>query len=137
MGDTVVKWLLLVLSVGLAVGAGRSAYRHYRLSWHGVWTTVVVSDADEHVDGDGVSHFHPRLLFTPEGGDGPVSVRAAGSKSYPLSLPMEVRVRYDPARPTWVKVEGFTEENGFVGTAVSAAIGVVGVVWLTVLLLRG
>ncbi|MFG3165688.1 DUF3592 domain-containing protein [Streptomyces sp. NPDC048200] len=137
MGDTVGMWLLLVLSVGLAVGAGRSAYRHYRLSWRGVWTTVVVSDADERVDSEGVSHFHPRLLFTPEGGDGPVSVRAAGSRSFPLSFPMEVRVRYDPARPTRVRVEGFTEENGFAGAAVSAAMAVVVVVWLAVLLLRG
>ncbi|MFG2434577.1 DUF3592 domain-containing protein [Streptomyces sp. NPDC048508] len=137
MDDTLGKWLLLALSVGLAVGAGRSAYRHYRLLWRGVWTMVVVSDADERVGGDGVSHFHPRLLFTPEGSDGPISVRAAGSRSFPLSFPMEVRVRYDPARPTRVKVEGFTEEDGFVGAAVSAAVGVVGVVWITVLLLRG
>jgi Protein of unknown function (DUF3592) len=106
----VLGWFFSVMVGGLSLLSFAVARDRYRLNARGQWIEAEIIRVDEEKDSDGNPRFYPVVAFTPPGGER-VEVTSLSGTSYPPGLTSGVgsktRVRYDPVKPTSIKVSGY------------------------------
>jgi hypothetical protein len=104
--DAAFKWVLGPVSAGCSCWCFAKAWANFRLHTRGQWIEAKIVGVREDTDGDGDPRFYPEVAFSPPGSD-EVRVESKVGRLYPIDYSTQIRVRYDPAKPRLVRLEGY------------------------------
>ncbi|MES9540874.1 MULTISPECIES: DUF3592 domain-containing protein [unclassified Actinomadura] len=110
--DTAIKAAMIPLCTGLSCWAFVEAWANFRLLVRGQWIEAEIVGVREDSDGEGDPRFYPEVAFSPPDSD-EVRVESKVGRLYPIDRSTRLRVRYDPAKPQRVRLEGYDRPGLF------------------------
>ncbi|MDG4857694.1 DUF3592 domain-containing protein [Streptomyces sp. T-3] len=116
---------LIAMALGYAWREGRHSVRIFTILRNGNRAAAEVVEIREDTDGDGDPKYIPVVIFTlPEGPVVRTESTTGTAKQCSLASGMSVQVRYNPAKPTEIFIEGYDSVLEGVILSVVAAISI-------------